>query len=48
VRGTTPTATPPAAGDHVTMTATRSTFTGLFPLTSVVHETSEFSPCQAA
>ena len=49
-RGTTATATPPAAGDYVTMTATRRTFTGPFPgpITSVLHETSEFSPCQVA
>jgi hypothetical protein len=48
VRGTTATATPPATGDHVTMTATRRTFTGLLPLTTALHETSEFSPCEAA
>jgi hypothetical protein len=45
--GTTATATPPAAGDNITMTATRRTLTGLMPLTSAVHETSEFSPCHA-
>ena len=45
VRGTTATATPPAIGDHVTMTATRRTSTGIFPIPSVLHETSEFSPC---
>ena len=44
-RGTTATVTPPAAGDHVTMTATRRTFTGIMPVTTDLHETSEFSPC---
>jgi hypothetical protein len=48
VRGTTATVTPPAAGDHVTMTATRRTFTGIMPVTSDLHETSEFSPCLEA
>ena len=44
------TTTPPAAGDYVAMTATRRTFAGPFPgpITSVLHETSEFSPCQVA
>lgn len=43
--GTTATATPPAAGEHVAMTATRRTFVGPIPL---LHDTSEFSPCRAA
>ncbi len=50
--GITTTATPPAAGDHVTMTATRktSTSTGPFPdpIATQLHETSEFSPCVEA
>lgn len=44
--GTTSTPTPPAAGDHLTMTATRRTVSGAVPgpLSAVFHETSEFSP----
>ena len=42
---TTATSTPPAAGEYVAMTATRRTFAGPLPL---LHETSEFSPCQVA
>jgi hypothetical protein len=47
--GTTTTATAPAAGDHITMTATRRTAGPLpGPLSTELHETSEFSPCQVA
>jgi hypothetical protein len=49
--GATPTATAPAAGDHITMTATRRTVSGgpfPAPLTAALHETSEFSPCEVA
>ena len=46
--GITATASPPAAGDHLTMTATRKTSTGPFPnpIATQLHETSEFSPCR--
>jgi hypothetical protein len=46
----TQTATAPAAGDHVTMTATRRTVSGPLPgpLSAELHETSEFSPCEVA
>lgn len=48
--GATATTTPPATGEHVTMTATRRTVVGPFPspLTDELWETSEFSPCQVA
>ncbi len=50
--GTTTTATSPVAGDLITMTATRRTFTGAgpfpTPLSFILNETSEFSPCQVA
>jgi hypothetical protein len=48
--GVTPTATAPAAGDHVTLTATRRTVAGPLPgpLSAELHETSEFSPCEVA
>ena len=48
--GTAQTTTPPAAGDRVTMTATRKTSSspGPFPdpIDTQLHETSEFSPCR--
>jgi hypothetical protein len=48
--GTTSPPTAPAAGDHVTMTATRRTVSGPLPgpLSAEFHETSEFSPCEVA
>jgi hypothetical protein len=48
--GTTAPATSPAAGDHITMTATRRTVAGPVPgpLSAEFHETSEFSPCEVA
>jgi trimeric autotransporter adhesin len=39
--------TPVEAGDHVAMTATRTTFAGVLPnLVLVTHDTSELSPCE--